>query len=192
MNPIDIITPVVVRPSIPPSDVTRMNTGSRLKNSPRLVTGIITTPQRIKRKTLGRDGFTSPVKDPRRMVGMTMSTHAMTIVLFLFLSENINDQLIEDGCERRNKNAQIIILALIKSNMRCRTSRLCVKDTNEYVRTVTAEITRKKVITTNQNEKSVKSRIIQATPVKPVMRKMMVIIPNRTSTMRFSHFEPCT
>jgi hypothetical protein len=118
MNPIDKITPVGVNPSIPPSNDTKMNNGSLLKNSAILVMGIITAPQIIIRRTLGREVFTSPLNEPRRMVGMTMRTNAITNVRFLFLSENITDQLIEEGCERRNRNAQIMILILIRRSMR--------------------------------------------------------------------------
>ena len=114
MNPIDKITPVVVNPSIPPSDVTKMNNGSLLKKSARLMQGIITAPQTIRERMLGLEVFTSPLNEPRRMVGITMRTNAMTNDRFLFLSEKSTDQLIEEGCERRNKNAQIMILALIR------------------------------------------------------------------------------
>ena len=84
---IDIIVPIVVNPCIPPSDVTMMNKGFGLKNEVKLTNGKIIDPQMIRRNTLGRDGFTSPVNVPRRTVGIMIKTKAIANVRFRFLSE---------------------------------------------------------------------------------------------------------
>lgn len=100
-----------------------MNTGSLLKNNHKLMPGIIMAPHVINRKTLGLDGFRSPVNEPRRTLGIIIKTKAMANVRFLSLSEKNTDQFAEDGCERRNRNVQRIKLALISRSIRCLTSR---------------------------------------------------------------------
>jgi len=87
-----------------------MNTGSLLKNSHRLMQGIIMAPHVINRKTLGLDGFRSPVNEPRRTLGIIIRTKAMANVRFLSLSEKNIDQFAEDGCERRNRNVPDVLL----------------------------------------------------------------------------------
>jgi len=164
-----------------------MNKGSELRNRTKLTIGMIIPPHRINRRTLGRLGFNSPVKEPRITVGTTTMTKVIASVLLRLRSEK-TDQSIDDGCERRNRTIQMTIFALITKSIRCRTSWFCENETNEYVITAPAVTARIMERITRLKLKSVCERISHAYPEKPATKKAIVKMTKKQMITMLSCF----